>query len=189
MSGSPIPMADLAGMQAWAEGLMASRKPDFVIGADYLRRWWVVPRNEFSNVYLHDIRKSDDDRALHDHPWANTSFLITGSYIEHTPEGTFVRKAGDVVQRPAGALHRLEVIPGERAISLFITGAKEREWGFECPQGWVHWKDFTDEGDSSQVGRGCGEGYLPTPVTSRGYERGISEADVISNLLAKARAR
>lgn len=169
MSG--VFMADLTGMQAWAEGLMASRPADFIIGDDYLRRWWVLPRNPFTNVYLHDIRKSDDDRAFHDHPWPNTSFLIFGSYIEHTPEGRFVRQAGDVVHRPSNALHRLEVIPGQRAISLFSTGPKEREWGFECPQGWVHWKDFTDEGDSSQTGRGCGEGYTPTRVTRRGEER------------------
>lgn len=164
-------MADLAGMQAWAEGLMASRPADFVIGDDYLRRWWVLPRNPFCNVYLHDIRRSDDDRALHDHPWPNTSVLLFGSYIEHTPQGAFTRSAGDVVHRPADALHRLEVIPGERAISLFSTGPKVREWGFACGQGWVHWKDFTDEGDAGQVGRGCGEGDMLSPVTPVGMPR------------------
>ena len=160
--------ADLADMQKWAEGIMASRLPDFIIGADYLRRWWILPRNAYSNVYLHDVRKSDDDRAFHDHPWPNTSFLISGSYIEHTPEGRFVRRAGDVIHRPAEALHRLEVIPGQKAISLFSTGPKVREWGFECEHGWVHWKDFTDPNDSSQIGRGCGEHSDLAPVSPRG---------------------
>ena len=155
--------ATLPEMQAWARRLM-KRKPDFVIGADYLRRWWVIPRNPWCNVYLHDIRKSDDDRAFHDHPWMNTSFLIEGSYIEHTPEGRFERKAGDYVIRGAQQMHRLEVLPGQSAISLFITGPKLREWGFACPQGWVHWQDFTDENDSSQTGRGCGEHDAPTPT-------------------------
>lgn len=151
------PSATLEQMQQWAEALMASRAPDFVIGDDYLRRWYLLPRNGWSNLYLHDIRKSDDDRALHDHPWANTSFLILGSYIEHTPDGSFRRNAGDVINRPGTALHRLEVIPGERCISLFSTGPKVRDWGFQCPQGWVPWQVFTDPTDSSQVGRGCGE--------------------------------
>lgn len=150
------PSATLSEMQSWAEQIML-RAPDFIIGDDYLRRWWVIPRNEFSNVYLHDIRRSDDDRALHDHPWPNTSVLLFGSYIEHTPEGVFTRKAGDVVSREAEALHRLEVIPGERAISLFITGPKIRDWGFQCPKGWVHWRIFTDPDDYSKPGRGCGE--------------------------------
>jgi hypothetical protein len=156
MSAGLIPNASLAEMQAWAEEAML-RAPDYVIGDDYLRRWWILPRNEWQNVYLHDVRRSDDDRALHDHLWSNTSFLILGSYIEHTPEGRFVRRAGDVIVRQAEALHRFEVIPGERAISLFVTGPKVREWGFACPQGWVHWRDFTDPNDSSQRGRGCGE--------------------------------
>lgn len=180
MSGSPIPMMDLAGMQGWAEDLMASRKFDFSIGGEvdpYILRWWVIPRNPWSNQYLHDIRRSDDDRALHDHPWPNTSFLIFGSYIEHTPDGAFVRKAGDVVFRPASALHRLEVIPGERAISLFSTGPKEREWGFACPQGWVHWKDFSDADSPGETGRGCGEVDDRTPVTPIGMARSQERAD------------
>lgn len=169
---SAPPMATLAEMQAWASRLMASRKPDFVIGNDYLRRWFVIPRNPWLNIYLHDIRKSDDDRAFHDHPWTNTSFIIDGSYIEHTPDGVFTRVFGDVVTREAAALHRLEVMPGGSAISLFVTGPKVREWGFACPQGWVHWQDFTSENDSSQTGRGCGEGDDLSPVTLNGYERG-----------------
>lgn len=151
------PSATLQEMQAWAESLMASRAPDFVIGDDYLRRWYVVPRNPWANDYLHDIRKSDDDRALHDHPWANTSFLILGGYIEHTPEGVFERRAGGVISRYPEALHRLEVIPGERCVSLFITGPKVREWGFDCPKGWVPWQQFTDPNDPSKTGPGCGE--------------------------------
>lgn len=162
--------ATLPELQEWARKLMR-RKPDFVIGADYLRRWWVIPHNPFCNVYLHDIRKSDDDRAFHDHPWINTSFLIEGGYIEHTPEGRFERKAGDYVMRGAQQMHRLEVLPGQSAISLFITSPKLREWGFGCPQGWVHWQDFTDENDSSQTGRGCGEHDAPTPVTRFGNAR------------------
>ncbi|WIW89312.1 hypothetical protein K3M67_04870 [Sphingobium sp. V4] len=134
-----------------------AREPDFIIGDNYMRRWWVIPRNKSCNVYLHEILHSDDDRAMHDHPWANTSLVIAGSYIEHTPEGAFVRRAGDVVQRSAESLHRLEVIPGERAISLFMTGPVVREWGFACPNGWVHWREFVDDRDTGQIGRGCGE--------------------------------
>ena len=43
------------------------RPPNFVIGdpADpYLRRWYVIPRNPLFNIYLHQILRSDDDRAL-----------------------------------------------------------------------------------------------------------------------------
>lgn len=154
MSGSPIPSATLEDMQAWVRAKM-QRDPDFIIGDNYLRRWWIIPRNPFCNVYLHEILHSDDDRALHDHPWDNTSFLIAGSYIEHTPDGSLTRVAGDVISRPATAAHRLEVPAGGSAISLFVTGPIVREWGFHCPQGWRHWTEFVDQRDKGQVGRGC----------------------------------
>lgn len=164
---SYLPFADLVDMKLWAANVML-RAPDFVIGDDYLRRWFIIPRNPWVNVYLHDIRKSDDDRAFHDHPWDNTSFIIAGGYIEHTPEGRFERWEGDFITRSADTLHRLEIIEGGRAVSLFVTGPKIRDWGFECSQGWIHWKDFTSEEDSSKTGRGCGEVDDPTPVSVRG---------------------
>lgn len=151
-------LASLEDMQAWADAIMASRAEDFEIGENYIRRWWIVPRNSFSNLYLHEMSGPDDDRAMHDHPWANVSVIIRGGYIEHTPAGVFERHEGDVIERAATALHRLELLPGiSRTISLFSTGPKVREWGFACRQGWVHWKDFCAPGDSSKVGRGCGE--------------------------------
>lgn len=134
------------------------RKPDFVIGppsAPYLRRWWVIPRNRWFNVYLHEILQSDDDRALHDHPWINCSIILRGGYREITPRGTFVRRAWWPIFRRAVASHRLEIIGGKPCWSLFITGPTIRQWGFHCPKGWRLWKDFVNERDSGQVGRGC----------------------------------
>lgn len=146
----------------WATDIM-KRPPDFVIahyGKDYLRRWWIVPRNPFANVYLHKILEPDDKRAFHDHPWDNTSLIIKGHYREITPNGEYIREAGEVIHRKATDLHRLETIDSEPIISLFITGPVIREWGFQCPQGWRHWKEFTGlsaDGKESTIGRGCGD--------------------------------
>lgn len=151
--------ASLEDMQEWARAKM-QRAPDFVIGGNenpYLKRWWCIPRNPWSNVYVHQLLRDDDDRAMHDHPAVNTSVVLTGQYMEHTPNGSFLRSAGDVINRPAEALHRLELIDGNPCVSLFIMGPKTREWGFACPNGWVHWRDFVDDVDTGIVGRGCGE--------------------------------
>lgn len=63
------------------------RAPDFIIGEPpYMLRWWAIPKNKLFNIYIHKFMRSDDDRALHDHPWAfNISILIWGTYIEHFP--------------------------------------------------------------------------------------------------------
>ena len=136
---------ELPEMQMWADGLMVSRPRDFEIGVNYLRRWWVIPRNPFSNVYLHEMLGPDDDRAMHDHPWLNTSVVIRGGYLEHTPEGVFERTEGQVIHREPTQLHRLELLPGvERTVSLFVTGPKVRKWGFQTADGWVPYDEFVE---------------------------------------------
>ena len=145
---------EIEDLRAWSRGKL-QLPPDFVIGDNYLRRWWIVPRNPFANVYLHEILHSDDDRALHDHPWDNRTFVLEGGYIEHTPEGVFERKAGDVIARKASDAHRLEIPEGGRAVSIFMTGPVIREWGFHCPQGWRHWREFVDARHTGQIGKGC----------------------------------
>jgi hypothetical protein len=142
--------ADRNMLEQWARGIMASRNPDLVIGDNYLRRWWAIPRNDFANVYVHLFLASDDDRALHDHPWASTSVVLTGGYFEHTHEGRFWRAPGDVITRKASDAHRIELLQVGAAlvpaISIFMTGPVERAWGFHCPEGWVGYEDFALSG-------------------------------------------
>lgn len=137
------------------------RHPDFIIGGKdnpYILRWWIIPRNRWFNIYLHQILRSDDDRALHDHPWWNMSIILKGGYEEVTPRGTHYRGPGSVVLRKATARHRL-VLPVRGGYSycwsLFITGPRIRNWGFHCPQGWVPWERFVSKTDTGSVGRGC----------------------------------
>lgn len=121
------------------------RKPDVVIGGTedpYLYRWHIIPRNKYFNIYLHHFMRSDDDRALHDHPWWNISILLTGGYLEHTKTDVLPRYRGSVVFRGPSTSHRIELDHGP-VWTLFITGRRVREWGFHCPQGWKHWKEFT----------------------------------------------
>lgn len=148
-----------------ADRIIRSRDPDFVIGEasnPYLLRWYVIPRNRFFNIYLHDILRDDDDRALHDHPWINLSIVLSGGYHEHTIDAGGIhrrtyRGRGALKLRLPSAAHRLQVgIFG--ATTLFITGPRVREWGFHCPErGWVHWRDFTGGERGELIGAGCGE--------------------------------
>ncbi|XAT57864.1 hypothetical protein GN241_11130 [Rhodobacteraceae bacterium IMCC1335] len=147
-----------------AKALMARRGPDFVIGpADdpYMLRWWWIPRNRFLNVYVHCVLKDDDDRALHDHPWASLSLMVESGLLEEYIDAFAVRRSrligvGCWVYRDARFAHRL-IVRNAPAVTIFITGPRVREWGFLCPKGWRHWKDFVADGSAGEVGRGCGE--------------------------------
>lgn len=121
----------------WFWGWM-SGGPHFVVGSPespYLLRWYIIPRNDWFNVYLHKFLRDDDDRAMHDHPWNSLSILIVGRYIEQTAAGRKLYKAGSVIRRKATHTHRVELIDGKPAWTLFLTGPKVRDWGFHCPQG------------------------------------------------------
>jgi hypothetical protein len=156
----------MRNLNKFAKKIKSSKPPDFIIGDKddpYLLRWWVIPRNRFFNIYIHEFRKSDNDEALHDHSWINFSYLIDGSYTEHTIKAGGInvkdlRKAGDFKLRLSGkTAHRIELTHGY-CTTLFVTGPKYREWGFHCPKkGWVHWEKFCGDQDKGQVGRGCDE--------------------------------
>ena len=133
------------------------RPPDFTIQNDYLLRWHLVPRNRWFNIYLHNIRHSDDDRALHDHPWWNVSIIIKGSYRELTREGLRYWPRWSMIFRSATRAHRL-IVPDDSAVwTLFITGRKVRTWGFHCPKGWIPWTEFVNMDDTGEIGPGCGD--------------------------------
>ncbi len=128
-------------MRRFVQWYTYRKEVDVNIGPGYLLRWFVIPRNRFFNIYLHCFLRSDEDFALHDHPWYNISIVLLERYFEHTPRGKFLRKPGSIVFRKGTSRHRIElpIINGGMSYcwSLFITGPRYREWGF-----WLEGKNF-----------------------------------------------
>jgi hypothetical protein len=164
------------------------RKCDVRIPGDmtmppYMLRWWKIKRNAFFNVYYHILRRSDDDTALHDHPWWNFSIVLEGSYYEHLIERGGVHKKtkygpGAVRFRRSGNFaHRLELerypddfgfgLSGQErpVLTIFITGPALRRWGFHHPLRWVDaydWDEFLQhEGINSMRMQGYAEQNAP----------------------------
>lgn len=142
-------------------------KPDLVIGPAHnpqTLRWHIFRRFGWQ-LALHKWLRSDDDRALHDHSADNVSVLLTGGYWEITHEnGAYdVKFRWPLVPyfRKAEVPHRIRLIPNGKPVwSLWLRFPPRREWGFLCPKGWRHWRDYlasrNDYGDGvSEVGPGC----------------------------------
>jgi hypothetical protein len=117
-----------------------------VIGGDcsetrgpLLVRYYILHTRWFG-VYLHHLMRSDIERHQHDHPWPFVSILLTGSYVEHTPEGATRRKRGSVLFRPACWIHRLEL--KQPIWTLVLVGRTCRHWGFHTEHGWLHWREY-----------------------------------------------
>lgn len=111
--------------------------PDVTVGDNYLRRWHIIPENKLFNIYYHEIRASDLDRHLHDHPYFFSSFILEGGYYEHTENGRNERGVGDINLHTPWFVHRLQMKDEDGVNSIFITGPKMRVWGFKTDNGWV----------------------------------------------------
>lgn len=149
------------------------RGPDLTIGprdAPQTLRWHIF-RWRGWQLALHKWLRSDDDRALHDHSGHNLSIILNKGYWELVRTQTSKGAVYDLwrYRRPfvpyfrrADAAHRIALAPATAPVwSLWLRWPPIREWGFHCPKGWRHWKDYCDTrdystpGSSSTVGPGC----------------------------------
>ena len=165
----PDPAVDLAEAQRFSIWYRRDMVPNVVIGSEenpYLYRWFVIPRNKWFNIYFHHFLRSDDDRALHDHPWWNMSWLLEGDYDEvvfvnqprdvrdgweyEVPETTTIRrKQGHFAFRGARTAHRVQLLRKPPPL-IGRTGRQITKGGDEQPvwtlfitgpkiRGWGFW--------------------------------------------------
>lgn len=144
---------------------------------DYMHRHWIVPYADYENdsgfaplswkrypfkrliqtfgiaARVHNIKRSDEGRDFHDHPWPYLTIILKNGYTEVTPvykDGMYCGAqrrfygAGTVLFRRANTFHRLEIAKGQEAWTLFITGRKRQKWGFlvKPEQIKVYYKDY-----------------------------------------------
>jgi hypothetical protein len=145
------------------------RKPDLTIGPadDPQTERWHLFRWRGIQVAIHKWHRSDTDRALHDHSADNISVLLWGRYREwfsHAWEAPRWKLRWPLIPyfRKAETAHRVELHRGAPVWTLWIRFKPRREWGFHCPKGWRHWKEYVAEREGyyqtghSTVGKGCG---------------------------------
>ena len=127
---------------------------DRVDNEPYLERYYLFlkDREHFPfNVFLHKFLKSDID-DLHDHPWPFATLILKGGYYEWTPQfGADGKKIGEIARwcgpgsfrwAKANSLHRIELDPEVTCWTLFMPGAKQRDWGFLVKNKWVQWEEY-----------------------------------------------
>ena len=125
---------------------------------------------------VHHIQSSDDDRALHNHPWGFLTLILRGSYVE-TQMAPWIVKTGrdsrgwstetigktmvDVRRRTfstgslrycrANTFHMLHLPPGGEAVTLFITFPKSQGWGFLFKRRTIPHDKFEHIGNGSGI--------------------------------------
>lgn len=115
----------------------------------YMKRWRFGWRRSWG-AHLHHIVRSDGDREFHDHPCWFVSIVLKGRYKEIRPNAPpKYRHAGSVAIRTSLDLHRVEVLDNDGCWTLFLRGAKKRDWGFVQCSKFQPWKDFVDGREES----------------------------------------
>ena len=106
-------------------------------GNIYLRRWYLLPRNRFFNIYLHNIKHPDPCRDLHSHPWSFVTLVLWGWYNEDTRTrcsittyNRSVKWAGFRKGGRFGVFHRITHVAPRGVLSLVFTGKRQDQWGF-----------------------------------------------------------
>lgn len=126
----------------------------------YLHRWFIF-RTKHIALFIHKFVRSDEDRALHCHPWNFLVIPIWRGYLEHSEyepkKITLGVNAIPITRRVYPILgarfrkgtykHRVELFTNGRggvkpSWSLFFRFTKFREWGFYEKTGWVPWNKF-----------------------------------------------
>lgn len=139
----------------------------------YLKRWYLskmptMPNGSFPfdrlgtpkpgligddssySLFLHRFGLDDEDDP-HNHPWTwAVSFIFSGGYIEERYDPTTGKL--EYFPRPAPCInfithkdyHRVILVDGKPAWSLFLTGRQVSSWGFidRKTRKWIHWEKY-----------------------------------------------
>ncbi len=122
-------------------------------GGPYLSRYTIRDFEDGGHLYLHFFHRSDEDGELHSHPWAGTSHILTGGYVETRRflcadgDSKLTQKAyfpGDVNHLTPDTFHRVDLFGDNGCWTLFRTYGKEQDWGFWSPATnvFTHWRTF-----------------------------------------------
>lgn len=139
----------------------------------YMGRWWLFNpypgpssytrngwRDWLPSVRVHHIKRADQDRHLHDHPWNARTIVLRGWYEEeskaHNPEwfcfvngekrGIATRFKGYTGRLLFGQYHRISAVPTDGVWTLFFTWRKRGTWGFDVDGNKVPWRDYLAAG-------------------------------------------
>lgn len=130
---------------------MTDRRFDFSLQKDtlhcdsgpYVHRW--IVETPWGSLRLHHWVGNDDQRALHDHPWAFYTLVLKGGYLDKT-EGLRIEemKPGRLRYRPARHTHTV-LLTTKDCWTLVLTGPKVRNFGFLVGHNWLNARKYFEK--------------------------------------------
>lgn len=120
----------------------------------YMGRWWLFNPYPASgaakrrgwgwlpSVRIHHIRRPDQDRHHHDHPWNARTIILKGWYGEERGDRILLRMPGKTATLKFGEFHRISTVSAGGIWTLFITWKYRGTWGFQVDGQKVPWRQY-----------------------------------------------
>ena len=100
--------------------------PEYHKAKPWMERYYVFfrkrPRWFPFNIIIHRMLDNDHGDGVHNHMCPYITIILKGGYWETTSKGKFWRSPGYIGFRSANTLHRVDLEPGTRPLSLYFAG-------------------------------------------------------------------
>ena len=100
--------------------------PNFKEAKPWMNRYYVLMRYRPKwfpfNILIHEMLADDHGDGVHNHTFPYITIILRGGYWETLSTGKFWRPPGYIGFRSANNLHRVDLEPGTKPLTLFISG-------------------------------------------------------------------
>jgi len=101
--------------------------PKFRQAKPWMNRYYIIFRNRPRwfpfNILIHEMLADDHGKGVHTHLCPYITIILRGGYWETIKTGKFWRPPGYIGFRSANNLHRVDLKPGIKPMTIFIPGS------------------------------------------------------------------
>ena len=100
--------------------------PKFQNAKPWMNRYYVLLRNRPKwfpfNILVHEMLDDDHGDGVHNHLFPYVTIVLKDGYWETIRDAKYWRSPGYIGFRSANSMHRVDLEPGTKPLTLFIPG-------------------------------------------------------------------
>ncbi len=113
--------------------------PEYHKAKPWINRYYLFFRNRPKwlpfNIIIHELLDDDHGDGVHSHMCPYITIILRGGYWEILKDGKHWRPPGYIGFRSANNLHRVDLKPGTKPLTIFIPGPFGLRKGSRSPYG------------------------------------------------------
>ena len=102
--------------------------PQFELAKPWMNRYYVLFRKRPKwfpfNILIHEMLADDHGVGVHNHTFPYVTIVLRDGYWETIESGRYWRAPGYIGFRSANNLHRVDIKPGTKPLTIFIAASR-----------------------------------------------------------------